>query len=191
MKTLHIPVVLGTARKSRKSEQVANLVMRLVSQRDASQSELVDVKDHIQEAVTVPPWGEGGTETNATKWKEIVDRADALVLVVPEYNHGYPGELKLLLDSLHSEYKGMPVGIVGVSSGILGGARVIDHIKPVLIEMYLHPIHTSVNFMSVGKAFNEDGTLANEKVSEYISKMLSELEETAELLTPLREKQNE
>jgi NAD(P)H-dependent FMN reductase len=115
-----------------------------------------------------------------------MERSQALVLVVPEYNHSFPGELKLLLDSLLNEYKGKSVAIVGVSAGMLGGARVIDHIKPVLIELNLHPIKGSVNFMKVGEAFAEDGSLVNEKNGEYIQKMVVEVAELSRALEPLR-----
>lgn len=179
MESLHTPVVLGTARQDRKSAQVAELVSSVIAEHDGMSSELVDVRDHVTTAVTVPPWGVGGADEQSNAWQDIMQRSQALVLVVPEYNHGYPGELKLLLDSLYEDYKGKPVGLVGVSTGSLGGARVIEHIKPVLIELGLHPIRDAVTFMKVGDAFAEDGSLINENFIDYITSMLDELRVTA------------
>ena len=186
MEQLHIPVVLGTARADRKSKAVADAVQQMIEQSEQHTSELVDVRSHVTEAVTVPPWGDGGANEKPTEWQEIVHRSQALVLVIPEYNHGYPGELKLLLDSLWEDYKGRPVGLVGVSAGRLGGARVIEHIKPVLIELYLHPIHTAVQFGNVKEAFAPDGALVQEQAAAAIEEMLGELTETASALAPLR-----
>lgn len=59
-------------------------------------------------------------------------RADGLVIVSPEYNHGYPGEMKLMLDQLYKEYNRKPVGICGVSSGALGGARMVEQLRLIL-----------------------------------------------------------
>jgi len=180
----HIPVVLGTARIDRKSGEVAEAVKRIIEDVDGFTSEVVDVKDHVKEAVTVPPWGEGGVNEKPTAWKEIVEKSHALVLVIPEYNHSFPGELKLLLDSLWDEYGGKAVGLVGVSAGTLGGARVTDHIKPVLIELKLHPIKESVNLAKVAEAFDEQSNFIDEKTVEYVKKMLSEISRVSTALLP-------
>jgi NAD(P)H-dependent FMN reductase len=59
------------------------------------------------------------------------------VLVVPEYNHGYPGLLKHVLDTNLKEYIHKAVGICGVSAGGLGGTRVIQNLLPVMRELGL------------------------------------------------------
>ena len=51
-----------------------------------------------------------------------MNKADALVVVSPEYNHGYSGLLKHVLDSCLKEYIHKAVGIVGVSAGPFGGS---------------------------------------------------------------------
>ncbi|HEX9425004.1 MAG TPA: NAD(P)H-dependent oxidoreductase, partial [Pyrinomonadaceae bacterium] len=38
------------------------------------------------------------------EWRDAIIRADGLVIVSPEYNHGYPGTLKAVLDLLLREY---------------------------------------------------------------------------------------
>jgi len=179
---MHIPVVLGTARAGRQSEKVARYVASILEDREDLTTEFVDVKDHVQQAITTPPWGEGGANEKGSAWKDIVKNSNALILVLPEYNHGYPGELKLLLDSLFGEYKGLPVALAGVSTGVLGGARVLDHIKPVLIEMNLTPIRKSIMFPKIREAFDENGVIKDENTTEYIHAVLEELVEMAEML---------
>lgn len=181
----HIPIVLGTARQGRESEKVARYVVATLESRDDLTTELVDVRDHVKEAATVPPWGVGGVNEKSSAWQEIVKRSNALVLVIPEYNHGYPGELKLLLDSLWDDYKGLPVCLVGVSEGALGGARVLDHIKPVLIELHLTPIRESMSFPKVKEKFNEEESIKDEKTTEYVNKVVTTLLETAAAINRL------
>ncbi len=113
--SIHIPVVLGTARVGCKSEAVAKYVVATLEGRDDITTELVAAKDHVTSIATTPPWGVGGASETGSGWKDIIAKSGALVLVIPEYNHGYPGELKLLLDSLYEEYKGLSVAMVGVS----------------------------------------------------------------------------
>lgn len=64
-------------------------------------------------------------------------RADAFVLMAPEYNHGYPGLLKHVLDTNLKEYIHKAVGVCGVSAGNFGGTRVIENLLPVLRELGL------------------------------------------------------
>jgi len=115
MKKLHITLVLGTARKGRLSEYVANFLYTEITSRDDVTIELVDVRDHMP-GRTIPPW----EESNDTKaWKDIVAKTDGFVIVSPEYNHGYPGELKILLDQEHDAYRGKPVIVAAVSAASL------------------------------------------------------------------------
>ncbi len=187
MENKHIAVVLGTAREGRASEGVARAVVEIIQNMDGHSAELVDVRDHVTQAVTVPPWGAGGANEIPTEWKVIVEKSHALVLVVPEYNHTIPGELKLLLDSLWESYVGKAVGLVGVSAGTLGAARVIDHIKPVLIELKLHPIKEAVHISKVAEALNEDGAFADAKTAEYTQKMVEEISALSSALATLKE----
>jgi NAD(P)H-dependent FMN reductase len=104
-----------------------------------------------------------------------VSRADALVVVSPEYNHGYSGLLKHVLDSCLKEYIHKAVGIVGVSAGPFGGTRVIQNLLPVMRELGLVTIFWDVNFSSVQKLFTEDGRLLDESYIRRIDKFLKEL----------------
>ena len=91
-----------------------------------------------------------------------MNRADALVLVAPEYNRGYPGLLKHVLDTNLTEYIHKAVGVVGVSAGIFGGARVIENLLPVLRELGLVTIFWDVNVNNVRSRFDEGGSLVDE-----------------------------
>jgi NAD(P)H-dependent FMN reductase len=57
------------------------------------------------------------------KFSATIERCDGLIIVTPEYNHGYPGLLKHALDMNLKEYIHKAVGICGVSAGPFGGAR--------------------------------------------------------------------
>jgi len=106
---------------------------------------------------------------------EAMLRADGLVIVAPEYNHGYPGILKHVLDSNLKEYIHKPVGLCGVSAGGFGGTRVVESLLPVMRELGLVTIFWDVNVSSAGKAFDESGNLLDQALPRRIDKMLSEL----------------
>ena len=112
-----IPVVLGTARQGRLSEPAANFVFGEVSKRGDIQTELIDIRK-IRLAVD-----DAGEALKDTQFSATVARADGLILVVPEYNHSFPGLLKHVLDTNLKEYIHKAVGVCGVSAGPFGGAR--------------------------------------------------------------------
>jgi NAD(P)H-dependent FMN reductase len=182
MDTLSLPVILGTARSGRESKRAAAFIVNQLREDERFTPQLVDVRDHAP-SVTVPPWGEGGANEQPTQWQHIARDAHGFIIVTPEYNHGYPGELKLLLDALFEEYQNKPVGICGVSGGGFGGSRVVDHIKPVLIEFGMVPTQTSMHVSNVDEALTEDGAdRAQMDLAKPLTKMCSELYERTNLL---------
>jgi NAD(P)H-dependent FMN reductase len=98
------------------------------------------------------------------------------VIVTPEYNHGYPGSLKAVLDLLLREYVHKPVAFVGVSAGPWGGARVIEAMVPMVRELGLAPTFTDLNFPSVQKKFDDRGQLLDSAYEKRASEFLDELE---------------
>ena len=184
MEELNIPVILGTAREGRESIKVAEFMVRELSKHEKINTHLVDVADHLY-GNTHPAWLEF-EETNA--WRKIANKADGFVLVIPEYNHSYPGELKLLLDAALEQYKNKPALLCGVSSGSFGGVRALEAIKPTLVRMGFKPLGGGdfLVFPKVGETFNEDGSIVNEKTPEFVAQRAETLVQYAEVMKQLR-----
>jgi len=98
MNSLFIPVILGTTRKGRTSENVARFVYDEVKKQEGVETELIDLRDLKFTS------DDAGEAIKDAKFSATMERADGLVLVVPEYNHGYPGLLKHALDTNLKEY---------------------------------------------------------------------------------------
>ena len=97
------------------------------------------------------------------------------MIVTPEYNHGYPGALKSVLDLLLKEYIHKAVALVGVSSGPWGGTRVIEACVPMVRELGLAVTFTDLNFPSVGTKFDEQGELVDLAYEKRVQSFLDEL----------------
>lgn len=174
MSDLYIPVILGTARAGRQSEHAAHFVCERVRELGV-ETELVDPRDFLKRAITTPSWEKSAESEEMLPWRERAEKADAFVIIIPEYNHGYPGELKLLLDSAYKEYKGKPVLLGGVSAGGWGGTRVVDHIEPVLVELSMVPLRTALYFPKVGDAFDDESNPTDEKAAGRVDEAVQEL----------------
>jgi NAD(P)H-dependent FMN reductase len=167
---LFIPVILGTVRKGRASENVAKFVFEQVKHRPGVETELVDIRELDLRT------DDEGDQIKDPRFSAICERADGLVLVVPEYNHGYPGMLKHALDSNLKEYIHKAVGVCGVSAGGFGGTRVIESLLPVLRELGLVTIFWDGNFSNAQDLFDDKGKIHDEATHvKRMDKFLGEL----------------
>src|SRR5881392_4268599 len=166
---LFIPVILGTARQGRQSEHVGHFVFEQTKKHVDVETELIDVRELPMRL------DDAGEQMKDAAFSATIERCDGIILVVPEYNHGYPGLLKHALDMNLKEYIHKAVGICGVSAGPFRGARVIENLLPVMRELGLVTIFEDLNFGTVSKLFAEDGRLLDDSYIRRTDKFLREL----------------
>ncbi len=163
---LFIPIIIGTGRQGAYSVLVASAIFDYLKNDDRFKTELFSVTD-FELAFTE-------SSSDREKWKQLIDKSDGLIIVSPEYNHGYPGELKLLLDLAYKEYNKKPLGVCGVSSSFLGGARMVEQLRLIAIELQMIPVRNAVYFSDIKKRAQEKYNLTEEDKFR-LEKMLSEL----------------
>ena len=149
--TLFIPVILGTVRQGRMSEPVARFVCEQVKQMSGIDTQLVDIRD-------LPiPLDDAGPQAQIPEFANVVRRADGYIIVTPEYNHGYPGLLKHVLDLNYKEYVHKAVGVCSVSVGAFGGVRVVESLLPSFKAFGLSPTVADFNITDVNDLVDENG----------------------------------
>jgi len=171
MDQLNIPVLLGTNRKLRKSVFAAKWLVSEMEKRAEIRTRLFDAAEFAL------PHDDYGQELKDSfpEWRDAIIQADGLVIVTPEYNHGYPGSLKAVLDLLLREYVHKSVAFVGVSAGPWGGTRVIEAMVPMARELGLAVTFTDLNFPFVQKTFDEQGKLLDSAFERRAKDFLDEL----------------
>ena len=148
MKTpLKIHIIIGSTRQNRFSEKPARYIFDELKKKEDIQVELIDLRDwplpFYDEPIS-PAMNKGNYLSGlGKKWAAKVGEADCYIMITPEYNHGYTAVLKNALDWVSPEWKGKPVGFV--SYGSLGGARSIEQLRQVVIELAMHPIKNSIH----------------------------------------------
>lgn len=178
-----ITMILGTARHGRQSEQVMRVIERHIGKDARFLLDIADVRDYTTSA-TVPPWEDTPV---ALRWRAQAKKSDAFIIVSPEYNHGYPGELKQLLDFAYKEYAGKPVLLCGVSDGPFGGARMIEHIMPVLRQLGLLPLVDTLYFPKVDELLKKEMHEIDAEFEPRIEKAINALIAYTEKTAPLRQ----
>ena len=171
MTPLNLPVLLGTNRRDRKSIFVAKWLVSQMELRSEIKTLLHDVADFD---LPQDDYGQGLKEA-FPEWRDSVSKADGLVIVAPEYNHGYPGSLKAVLDILLQEYIHMAVAFVGVSAGPWGGTRVIEAMVPMVRELGLAVTFSDLNFPFVERTFDEAGNILDPAFAQRAKDFIDEL----------------
>lgn len=171
MDKLLLPVLLGTNRKKRNSVHPAKWLVGEMEKRPDIETRLFDAGDFAL------PHDDYGQELKDQfpEWRDTIIQADGLVIVTPEYNHGYPGVLKAVLDLLLKEYIHKAVGFVGVSAGPWGGTRVIEAMVPMVRELGLAVTFSDLNFPKVQNTFDAEGKLLDQAFEKRAKDFLDEL----------------
>ena len=171
---MKIPVILGTAREGRFSEKVARYIETRVKEA-GHDTYIADVRDF-----RLPASDRTKSTKEAKRFLEIVGSSDALIIVSPEYNHSFPGELKMMIDMVYRDFQDKPIGIVGVSSGSLGGARMAEQLRTVITGMGAIPIRYVLYFRNVRDSIDEDGMPKEDSYMGDFETFIGELERVAE-----------
>src|SRR5262245_30005316 len=106
-----LAVIMGSVREGRYGRRVADWFVRQVKGRDDVKVDVIDLADTplpvVQQAHPVPTGEYHSADVRA--FGQRIGSADAFVVVTPEYNHSFPGPLKLAIDSVHPEWAAKPV----------------------------------------------------------------------------------
>jgi NAD(P)H-dependent FMN reductase len=119
----------------------------------------------------------------AAAFVERIGRADAFVVVTPEYNHGYPASLKQAIDVPRDEWREKPVGFVSYG-GTSGGLRAVEQLRQVFAELHVVTMRDSVSFAMAWDHFDDSGQLLDPTVGDRAADTL--LDQLAWWATALR-----
>lgn len=132
-----------------------------------------------------------GLPDGARAFKKILREADGILISSPEYNSSYSALLKNAIDWASrtddkdppgSVFAGKTAAIVSASPGALGGLRGLFALRELLQNL---GVTVLANMQAVGQAnnaFNDDGTLKDEKMAANIAGVAGGLAETLKKL---------
>lgn len=159
---LRIQIILGSTRDGRNGESVARMVHQFAQAHKGWRVELLDLKEWnipLLHDATTPSEGIYN-DPIVKKWAEKIAQADAYIIVTPEYNHGYSAVLKNALDVIYKEWHHKPIGFISYG-GSAGGARAVEQLRQVAVELQMAPIRESVAIPFIWNEIDEQGTIKN------------------------------
>jgi NAD(P)H-dependent FMN reductase len=154
----NIPIIVGSTRRDRQSIKVARFVLSRLQQRKNAATELLDLLEYNFPIMEERLHRRDDPPPRLQEFADKIARANAVIIVTPEYNNGYPGVLKNALDYLLPEYERKPIGIVTVSAGGYGGINCLAQLRLVTLGMGAFPIPENLAISRVNDSFKDDGT---------------------------------
>jgi NAD(P)H-dependent FMN reductase len=183
-----LQIIIGSTRPGRVGSAVADWITDRARSRDDFDVQVADLA-----VLNLPIFDEPShprlrqyVNQHTKDWSEIVDRSDAFVFVIPEYNYGINAATKNAIDYLHHEWLNKPAGIVSYG-GVAAGTRAAQMLKQVMSALKIVPVAESVNIPFVAEKLDQDGRLKpNEIMEQAATAMLGELARWAGALRQLR-----
>lgn len=157
-----ILVVSGTNRADSKSLKIAHFYKDTLVNQGAN-VELYSLEDLPNELLNSDMYVNKPSDFTELIDK-LINRKGKFVFIMPEYNGGYPGALKLFIDAVPPAYfSDKKAALVGVSSGLAGGARGMDDFTNVLNYLKVHVHYLKPKLSSIEQAFDVNGNLIGER----------------------------
>ena len=180
-------VIVGSTRPGRVGRPVADWFVQQVEQHRGFEVDLADLADIDLPLFDEPqhPAKQTYTHQHTKDWSARVDAADAVVFVMPEYNHSYNAALKNAIDYLHREWAYKPVGLISYG-GVSGGLRAVQAIKPVLQALRMVPVAEAITIPMVSEMMRDGVFEPTQIVANSAKLMLDELVKLGGALAPLR-----
>ena len=184
---IRVGIIVGSTRQGRFGDKPAQWLMKKTSGIAGLQAELLDLLEYplpfFDEPVSPAMIEEPYDRPEVRRWTTKVAEQDAYVICTPEYNYGYPAVLKNALDYVWKEWNDKPVSFV--SWGSVSGARSVEQLRQVAVELRLLPIRSAVHIASPWGLLDEQGALKSGALDQYnkaADGMLEHLLSTARLL---------
>jgi hypothetical protein len=147
-RSIFVPVIVVAVGQSRLDEKVAQFVVNEIAKRQGVETAVLGL---------------------ANMASANLAQAEAMILVVPEYNYGLPDVLKNMLDNSLPKQAGTVVGICDLSPGWFGGSRLLESLLPMMRKSGLIPLFWDEN-LSTGEEFFD--TASGGRIDSFLDQLL-------------------
>jgi NAD(P)H-dependent FMN reductase len=151
---MFVPLIVGAAGQNRMAVEVAQFIAQELAKRNGVETEMIGL----------------GNLADAK-----LAQAEAMILVVPEYNYGLPDMLKKVLDNSLPKQTGRVVGICDLSPGWFGGSRLLESLLPMMRKSGLIPIFWDENLAQSEEFLGNSATPAEQIQRQLLDNFLRDL----------------
>lgn len=156
-----LSIVVGTNRDSSKSELVANYYQSILEKKGVI-SQIIHLKDLPENFISTALYKNSGKDEQFNLLRDGILKSKKLIFIVPEYNGSFPGVLKAFIDGMPypKGFEDKKIALVGLSSGIQGGALALSHLNDIFSYLNAHVLGQKVKLIQIEKNL-EEGEITN------------------------------
>lgn len=144
---LKVALIVGSTRPNRFADVPARWIVDGAAARDDISLEVLDLRDWelpfyndpkkaMAHATAVP-------DPIVAQWRQKIAEFDGFIATAAEYNHAPTAVLKNAFDWVHFEWAQKPISYVGY--GGVGGARAVEQLRMVAVELRMAPVKYAVH----------------------------------------------
>jgi chromate reductase len=175
---VNVLVLVGSARSESYNGCLAEVAVATLGA-----SAVVERFDRLAELPYYSPEADDDPVTAVIALRDAVDRADALVVVTPEYNASIPAVLKNAIDWAsrprgEASIAGKPVAILAATTSLGGAASARQHLHDILTRAHAEPLAATVGIADATNAL-VGGELVDPEVRAAVESLLAELTDAA------------
>jgi NAD(P)H-dependent FMN reductase len=194
---MKLQIIIGSTRPERVSHLLAPWAANEAKNLADTEVEIVDLLDYdlpfLDEPISPQYNPERKPNPAAQKFLDTISKADAYILITPEYNRSYSAALKNALDYIDFQFKQKPVALL--AHGSTGGAQAVSHLRGVLPGLHAITVPSATYFIGqVAQAIDDQGNLSEElKANPYgpqtaLKNMLADTKWYSDALSSARSK---
>lgn len=183
-----LQVIVASTRPGRVGRSVADWFVKEAGEHAGFEVRVADLAEIDLPLLDEPnhPSAREYQHQHTKDWSATIDAADAIVLVMPEYNYSFNAALKNAIDYLFFEWQYKPVAFVSYGN-TSAGLRAVQMLKQVVTTLKMFPLNEAVAIQFVGQYVNDQGDFdGNEAMAAAAATMLDELVVISEALAPVR-----
>ncbi len=183
-----LKIITSTTREGNKGIALAQWINEFAQKTTSFDVELLDLAKINLPFMNEPEHPRlGKYQYEHTKqWSRTIAEADAFIIVLAEYNFGFPAPIKNAIDYLFQEWQYKPVGLLSYG-GLSAGLRASQMLKQVLTTLNMVPLAEQVSIPFHSQKIDEQGVFhADEAIIKSAELMLEKLDMWAENLSKLR-----
>lgn len=182
----------GSLRKDSLNKKLVKVAMK-EAEAAGGQATFVDLKDLDLPIYDGDLEAESGLPAGAKKLKELMKEHQAFLIATPEYNSAISGALKNAIDWASRPEKdekplvcftGKVAGLMAASPGAYGGIRGLPTVRSILENIGVFVIPDQLAIAKASDAFNDDGSLKDEKYHETVKKIATRVVSITEKINP-------
>jgi NAD(P)H-dependent FMN reductase len=167
---LRVAVIIGSTRQGRVGDAIGRWFAAQARRRGDLEVNVIDLVDF-----EFPARYPDRSTAQIAAFAALVGRADAFVVITPEYNRSFPASLKQAIDYAYDEWRAKPVGFVsyGCQSE---GVYAVEQLRTVFTELHVVTMRDGVGLNLLNGGFDQGGEPADtDRARHSVAMLLDQL----------------